>query len=49
MAKLVAAFADNVGITNRIWLTEENLWIYIIATFACTTGIAAGFALAPLI
>jgi len=49
MAKLVAAFADNVGITDRIWLTEENLWIYIIATFACATGIAAGFAVAPLI
>jgi hypothetical protein len=49
MSKLVAAFAGNVGITNRTWLTEEHLWTYIIATFACATGIAAGFALAPLI
>jgi hypothetical protein len=39
MAKLVAVFAGNVGITNRIWLTEEDLWTYIIATLACATGI----------
>jgi hypothetical protein len=49
MSKLVAVFAGNVGITNWIWLTEEQLWTYIIATFACATGIAAGFALAALL
>jgi hypothetical protein len=49
MAKLVGVFAGNVGITNRIWLAEKELWTYIIATLACATGIAAGFALAALI
>jgi hypothetical protein len=49
MSRLVGVFAGNVGITNRIWLTEEDLWTYIIATLACATGIAAGFALAALI
>jgi len=49
MAKLVGVFAGNVGIANRTWLAEEDLWTYIIATLACATGIAAGFALAALI
>jgi hypothetical protein len=49
MTKLVAAFAGNVGITNRILIAEEDLWTCIIAAFACATGVAAGFALAALI
>lgn len=49
MTKLVTAFAGNVGITNRISIAEEDLWICIIAAFACATGAAAGFALAALI
>jgi len=49
MTKLVAVFAGNVGITNWIAIAEEDLWTCILATFACATGIAAGFALAALI
>ena len=49
MAKLVTAFAGNIGITNRFSIAEEDLWTCIIAAFACATGIAAGFALAAFI
>jgi hypothetical protein len=47
MAKLVAVFAGHVGITGRI--SKEDLWTCIVATVACATGVAVGFALAALI
>jgi hypothetical protein len=49
MTKLVAVFAGNIGVTNRISIAEEDLWTCIVAAFACATGVAAGFALAALI
>jgi hypothetical protein len=49
MSRLVAVFASNVGITNRISIAEEDLWTCIIAAFACATGVAIGFAVAAFI
>ena len=45
MNRLGSVFAGCVRATSQFSLTEDDLWIWIVATLACAAGIAAAYAL----
>jgi len=49
MTRLSAVLAGYVQRTSRFSITEDDLWIWIVATLACATGIAAAYAVDALI
>jgi hypothetical protein len=49
MTRFGAIFAGYVRWTTAFSVTEDDLWIWIVAALACATGIAAGYALDALI
>ena len=42
-------FAGYVRVTGHFSVTEEDLWIWIVATLACAAGIAAAYAVDAII
>jgi hypothetical protein len=48
-SRLGAAFTGYVQATSRLAVTEDDLWVWIVATIACVTVIAAGYAIDALI
>ena len=40
-----SVFAGYVRATSNFSITEDDLWIWIVATLACAAGIAAAYAL----
>jgi len=49
MTRFGTALAGYVRATSRFSVTEDDLWIWIVAILACATGIAAGYAIGLLI
>ncbi len=49
MNRLGSVFAGYVRATSHFSITEDDLWIWIVATLACGAGIAAGYALDAII
>jgi hypothetical protein len=48
-SRLGAAFTGYVRATSRLSVTEDDLWIWIVAAIACVTAIAAAYAIDALI
>jgi hypothetical protein len=49
MNRLGSVFAGYVRATSPLSVTEDDLWIWIIATLACAAAIAAGYAVDAII
>jgi hypothetical protein len=45
MNRLGSVFAGYARATSHFSVTEDDLWIWIVATLACGAGIAAAYAL----
>ncbi|HEV2546753.1 MAG TPA: hypothetical protein VGU20_05410 [Stellaceae bacterium] len=48
MNRLGSVFAGYVRATSHFSITEDDLWIWIVATLACAAGAAAGYALVAI-
>lgn len=44
-----SVFAGYVRATNHFSVTEDDLWVWIVATLACAAGIAAAYAMDAII
>jgi hypothetical protein len=49
MNRLGSVFAGYVRATSHFSITEDDLWIWIVATLACAAGIAAAYALEAIV